>query len=194
MTKQPSPIKLVTRTRDRWRNGAKPKSLEDNATALAYIIWQLALNAAKNLHIEDFHYRDDGQRTDVIAEYLAFLVHVTDRLVHGHLDLEQRTRFVSTAAAAAARHLQSNKEDILGRRDYKSPFLALLNERSQEYAQCSFEADYPGYPMLRAFGSHVQQVMGTDQTNKWVIDQVMEIDAPNAVDSLKKSMANLTGL
>ena len=36
--------------------------------------------------------------------------------------------------------------------------------------------------------------MGTDQTNKWVIDQVMDIDAPQAVKSLRKSLDNLIGL
>ena len=64
---------MATRIRDRWRNPGKQNSIEDSATALGYICWQLALTSARNLHAEDFIYEDDHQRVGVIQEYLAFL-------------------------------------------------------------------------------------------------------------------------
>ena len=191
MADQPSPIKLVTRTRNKWKNSDKPKSIEDNATALGYIIWQLALNAAKNLHMQDFRYDDDRQRFGVIEEYAAFLVHVSDRIVFEQLETEERNQFVSGVAAAAARHVHRNKQEVLGGSDYRGPFLDMLNQRSQEYAACPFAEDQPGYSMLRALGSHILDIMGTDQTNKWVVDQVMEIDAPEICGQLRKSLFNL---
>ncbi len=45
--------------------------------------------------------------------------------------------------------------------------------------------------MLRALGAHIQDIMGSDQTNKWVIDQVMEIDGPYLCLQLSGSLNNL---
>jgi hypothetical protein len=190
MAKQSSPIKLVTRTRNKWKKTGKPRSISDNATAVGYIIWQLALNGAKKLHLEDFRYDDDTQRILVIEEYLTFLVHLSDRMTFDDMSPEQRNEFVSGVAAATARHLQRNKEDALGRGNYREDFLNKLNSRSADYGACSFP-DEPGYPMLRVLGSHIQLIMGSDQTNKWVIDQVMDIDAPDLCRQLHKSLNSL---
>ncbi|CUS53512.1 hypothetical protein MGWOODY_XGa1471 [hydrothermal vent metagenome] len=35
--------------------------------------------------------------------------------------------------------------------------------------------------------------MGYDQTNRWVMDQITEIDARNAVDQVQKSIRNILG-
>ncbi len=188
------PLPCPMRTRDKWRNSSRSRTLEDNATALAYVCWQIALDRAKNLHREDFDYSADEQRTDVIAEYLCFLVHACDRLVHGRIDETARGKFVGTLAHGVARHYQRNLEDVFGReRDYRSSFVERLNQRSAEYAACSFSGTEPGFSMLRGLGRHVQDVMGEGQTNRWVIDQVMELDAPEAMLELKKSMDNLFG-
>ncbi|MDP6767067.1 MAG: hypothetical protein QF414_00060, partial [Arenicellales bacterium] len=47
--------------------------------------------------------------------------------------------------------------------------------------------------LLRAFGAQIQQLMGNDQTNRWVMDQITEIDARNAVDQVQKSIRNILG-
>lgn len=141
--------------------------------------------------MEDFRYDDDRQRIGVIGEYLAFLVHLSDRLVADTMDAEQRSRFVSSVGLAAARHLQRNQEDIAGPGNYRDRFVAILNSRSEEYASCTLVANEAGYQMLRALGCHIQDIMGSDQTNKWVIDQVMDIDGPKLVGQLRESLFNL---
>ena len=182
------------RTRNRWHKHRKQVSLEENATALAYTCWKVALTRTKNLHQEDFVFADDEQRTRVIAEYLYFLVHVCDRLVYDDLDREQRQQFVVTLARQSARHYQRNLEDVFGRdRDYTAAYFDSLNQRIAEYSDCAFEGSRPGYQMLRVLGRHVQDVMGEDQVNRWVIDQIMEIDAPDAVVEIRKAMDNLFG-
>ncbi len=185
---------MKTRIRSKWqRNKGKPASLEDNATALGYIIWQLALAAAKNLHAEDFAYDSDDQRVAVIVEYLAFLVHASDRFANESMDNEARERFIGSLGSGVARHLQRNKEDIAGTGDYRTPFIALLNERTAEYAQTAFPDNCPGHECLRCLGDKILSVMGSTQVNRWVMDQVMAIDAPDAVDQLKQAMDNLFG-
>jgi hypothetical protein len=185
---------MKTRITSKWRRDrTKPASLEDNAVALAYIIWQIALVAAKNLHAEDFVYDSDKQRIGVIREHLAFLVHASDRLAHDDMTDAEREHFITTLARAVARHLQRNQADIMGPGDYADVFVALLNERMREYSQTAFPDKRPGFACLRCLGEKILTIMGATQINRWVIDQVMEIDAPDAFDHLKQAMANLFG-
>lgn len=182
---------MATRIRDRWRNTGQPVPLEENAKALAYVCWQLALTSARNLHAEDYIYDDDQQRVGVIREYLIFLVHVADRLAFDLLDEGDRPEFVSALAYNCGSQLQRNASEILGSGDYRDAFIAALNDRSSDYGQCSFQSGLPGYSLLRVFGDRVKAIMGDDQTNRWVIDQVMEIDGPDLAKRLSKSFSNL---
>ncbi|MGI9303596.1 MAG: hypothetical protein ACR2RB_12980 [Gammaproteobacteria bacterium] len=181
----------MRRIRSKWRNKGRAVALEDNAVALGAVVWRIALNAAKNLHAEDFVYDDDAQRVGVIQEYLAFLVHLADRLAHGQMAQEQRERFISSLGLDVARRLHQNQLEIMGTGDHREQFVAVLNARADEYAGTQFTAQGPGYQALRAFGHNVQRVMGHGQTNRWAIDQVMEIDAPEAVTQIRQAMANL---
>ncbi len=186
-------MSMKIRIHNKWRNRDQPRSLEDNAAALAYAAWQIALTAAKNIHAADFHYSDDHQRTAVIGEYLYFLVHVADRIAHAGLDPDDRQRFITGMARETGRHYQRNLEDLFGRGDYTSRFLDSLNERAAAYAHTRYGSDGPGYQMRRVLGELIQQVMGMDQTNRWVIQQVMDLDAPEAARHLAQAVENLFG-
>ena len=181
---------MALRIRNKWRAN-RPASLEENATALAYVIWQLGLGSARNLHTERFDYDSDEQRVAVIAEYLCFLIHIADRLAYVTLSDSERQTYIVTLAQDCARHMQRNQEDIFGPGDYRQPFIELLNQRAAEYATYKFTGHEPGFDLLRGLGQHVQTIMGESQTNRWVIDQVMSIDAPAAVEQVRKSMDNL---
>jgi hypothetical protein len=182
------------RTGKKWRQHQTGIDISDQATALAYLCWQIALAKTKQLHIEDFVYSSDQQRTGVLIEYLSLLVHVSDRLVYNDLTVEQRQTFVSTLGSATARHVQRNLEDVYGRDiDYRGDYIDTLNQRISEYSECQFDDMKPGFEMLRGFARRVQNLMGEDQTNRWVIDQIMALDAPNAVIELKTALDNLFG-
>ena len=180
---------MKTRIRDRWRNPEQQQSAEKNGEALGYVCWQLALTAARNLHAEDFVYQDDVQRVAVIREYLIFLVHAADRLAFDTLEEADRAAFVPALALACAGQFQRN--EVLGSGDYRTQFIEALNRRNGHYGECSFGDGLPGYALLRAFSDHIQAIMGNDQTNRWVMDQVMDIDGPDVVRQLAKSMSNL---
>ena len=63
---------LNTRIRSKWKKSGRETTLGENSVALAYIVWQIALTTAKNLHKEDFEYESDDQRIDIIAEIMIF--------------------------------------------------------------------------------------------------------------------------
>nr|AFI78488.1 hypothetical protein ws156A7_0009 [uncultured bacterium ws156A7] len=180
------------RIRSRWRDGQKPATIEDNANALANVACRIALGYAKKLHAEQFDYKHDSQRVAVICEYLAFLVHLADRWAYGRMDNAQRVAFITGVGRETARYLQQNQADIMGPGEYRKAYLQMLNARMSEYAATRFEEDgTPGYSAVRCLGDRVQDAMGESQTNRWVIDQVMEIDALEVTSHLRKAMENL---
>lgn len=177
------------RIRSKWM---KPDAgIAENAGAVAYVCWQISLNAARNLHAEDFLYSNDTQRMGVIAEYLTFLLHCSDRLISSSLGQTQRAQFINHQAQQAARHLANNQREIAGPGDYEADFYTLCNQRSQEYAICEFTDQVPGFEMRRCFASHVQDLMGRQGSNRWISDQIMEIDSLDAVEMLCESSNKL---
>ena len=181
------------RIRDRWPARDNSVSTEENAGALAYVCWQVALDGTKQLHAQKFDYRDDAQRVAVISEYLVFLIHICDRICATQLQPDEREIFVIKLTRVCAGHLHRNAEEILGPGDYTDAFIDTFNARSKDFSQCKYVNGGPGYSLLRAFGAQIQQLMGNSQTNRWVMDQVTEISAQNAVDQVQKSMRNILG-
>ena len=90
-----------------------------------------------------------------------------------------------------ADQMQDNLLDIAGPGDYRAPFVAMLNERLDDYARFEFDAREPGFEALRYFGDRVMRSMGISQTNRWVIDHVMEISAPELFEKISKSVDDL---
>jgi len=193
---------VIRRIKDKWhnstpddsvRNVTDEKSGEDQASALAYIIWRQALNGAINLHAEDFHYDDDQQRIGVISELLAFQIQHVDRLTSEFISDESRKDLISGLCEKVSQQMQDNLTDIAGPGNYVPPFVALLNKRFADYAEFEYRGGRPGYPAFRFLGHHVLNIMGDDQTNRWVIDQIMEIDAQELIDQVTKSTNRLYG-
>ena len=182
---------MAIRIKSRWWNDEAERSLPEIAGALAFIAWRIAMDKAINLHCERFVYESDAQRLAVISEYLIFLIQIADRLSHGMMDDEARRTLIVNFARKAVEHVQDNSQDLLGPGDYAGPFLALLNERSEAYAEFQLADDGPSYPFLRHLGFEIQQLMGEGQENRWVIDQVMDKDGWDAYKQFARAFENL---
>ncbi|MEM7256033.1 MAG: hypothetical protein AAF404_01460 [Pseudomonadota bacterium] len=190
------------RIRDRWHNSTPDqhsrdvigeKSSGDQASALAFILWRHALNGAINLHAEDFRYDSDQQRIGVIGELLAFQIQHVDRLTYAFIDQHARAQLITQLCHKVSAHMQDNLTDIAGPGNYVPPFLELLNARFSDYAGFSYNDDEPGYKTLRYLGRQVLEIMGHDQENRWVIDQIIEIDAPDIAEQVTRSTHRLYG-
>ena len=193
---------VIRRIKDRWHNSTPDdtvrdvtdeKSGEDQASALAYIIWRQALNGAINLHAEDFHYSDDQQRIGVISELLAFQIQHVDRETSEFISDGSRKDLITRLCQKVAEQMQDNLTDIAGPGNYIPPFVSLLNTRFSDYAEFEYRDGRPGYPAFRFLGHEVLGLMGDDQTNRWVIDQIMEIDGPELIDQVNRSVGRLYG-
>jgi hypothetical protein len=182
---------MALRIKSHWHQDDADRSLTDIAGAIAFIAWRIAKDKAINLHGERFVYGGDEQRLAVIREYLYFQVQVVDRMAHAMLDDRDRRTLIVTLARKLAGHMQENSQDLLGRGDYGTPFIEGLNARGAEYSTVGFTDEGPSYPFLRLLGHEIQSVMGEDEQNRWVIDQVMDKDGWDVYKQLSRAVRDL---
>ncbi len=182
---------MAIRIKSQWHAEDADRSAEEIGGAIAFIAWRIALDKAITLHGKQFVYRDDKQRLAVIAEYLAYAVQIADRLIHDMTENEIRVKIITALALKLADHYQDNAQDMIGPSRHADGFIALFNERSGEYAEFSFNEEGPSYPFLRHLGHEIQQVMGQEHENRWVIDQVMDVDGPEIYKQLARAIRNL---
>lgn len=178
------------RVKSKWNAKDRVRTLEEIGGAAAFILWRIAQQGLLNLENEGFQTDTREQRIDVITEYLAFLVHLADRMKADALDAVERQTFISSLAQHLANQVQENRTDAQGQCDYRKPFIDLLNARAADYAECPMPDGEPGYAMKRYFGDAVRVVMGA-KDNQWVTDQVMDVEVPEALPPLKKALREL---
>ena len=170
---------MAIRIKSNWSKTVKrQKTSEDIASALSYISWKLSLDKARNLHGEDFDYSSDHQRIAVIVEFMSFQVHLVDRLLF--LDKRKddyRMAVMNILGKQSSRIMQENCEDLFGIGNYKKGYINTLNLRSEEYSTYEFTNGGSNYSIYRHLAKKIQDAMGTSQTNKWVMDQIVDIDA-----------------
>jgi len=181
---------VVVRVKSKWSNKGRARTLEEIGGAAAFILWRIAQQGLLNLENENFQTDTRAQRIDVITEFLAFLVHLADRMKAEALDANERQKFITSLAQHLASQVQENRSDAQGKGDYRKPFIDLLNARAADYAEFPMPDGEPGYAMKRYFGDSVRAVIG-EKDNKWVTDQVMEIEVPETLAPLKKALREL---
>lgn len=177
------------RMRTKWHNKERQVTVEEKANTMAFISWRIAAELVLNLENENFQTDTQKQRLDVIQEALAFLVSVTDRLVASQMSQEERQEFIVKFATKLSKTFQENCEDTIARDvDYRKGFIDVINQRLNAYSHCSWddEKDMPGFQYKRDFGDNVSRVMGA-RDNKWITDQVLEIEVPEMMENLKKA-------
>ena len=174
---------MAIRIKSKWSKTVKrDKTSEDFASALSYIGWRLALDKARNLHGEDFEYTSDHQRITVIVEFMSFQVHLADRLLFSDDHPEKfRNDVMNKIGSHSARTMQENCEDLFGPGDYRTGYIKTLNLRSGEYSTYEFNPGDSNYSIYRHLAKKIQDAMGLSQTNKWVMDQIVDIDAVESV-------------
>ncbi|MBT2970642.1 MAG: hypothetical protein B6D72_04855 [gamma proteobacterium symbiont of Ctena orbiculata] len=183
---------MAIRIKSQWHDEDASRSAEELGGAIAFIAWRIALDKAITLHGKHFVYENDDQRLAVIAEYLCYEAQISDRMIHAMVDNEARVAIVTALVMKMADHFQDNAADLLGPGDHANRFITLYNQRSGEYAEFNFDKTGPSYPFLRHLGFEIQQIMGSEEhDNRWVIDQVMDVDAPEVYKQLARAVRNL---
>ncbi len=178
------------RVKSKWSDKGRERSLTEIGGAAAFILWRIAQQGTLNLENEGFQTDTNAQRLDVMTEFLAFLVHLVDRMKAEQLELEERQEFIGSLARHLADQVQSNRTDAQGKGEYRQALIDLLNERAADYAEFSMTNAQPGYAFRRYFGENVRAVMG-EKDNQWITDQVMDVEVPEALKPLNKALREL---
>ncbi len=173
-----------------WNKKEREVSAEETAQALAFISWRIGMQTLLNLENEGFETTTQGQRLAVIEEIMAFLIHLTDRLVHETMNDEDRRIFINAFAKRIADHVQDNARDFFGPGDHRSPFIDKLNQRLDDYAEFSFSDGKPGFNFTLYLANKVTETMG-EKDSKWISDHMQAIEIPEMLKNFNKGIKGL---
>ena len=124
---------------------------------------------------------------------MSFQVHLADRLLF--LDKksdDHRMTVMNNLGKQSSRIMQENCEDLFGIGDYKKGYINTLNIRSEEYSEYEFTKSGSNYSIYRHLAKKIQDAMGSSQINKWVMDQVVDIDAVEICKKFIEVYSSLT--
>jgi hypothetical protein len=174
----------VALIKTRWRKkGAR--TLAERAGVIGANVWKISLEIFRHMEKEGFRFGSDRLVTDVLAEFIAFMVQLADREVYGKLGEADRAELIGEVVRHLAVTMENNQRDFRGPGNYRAPFIDLLNTRFGEYAGFPYTEAGPSYPCLRFFASKVSDTMASGD-NKWVVEQIIDIEAPEMVRLARK--------
>jgi hypothetical protein len=194
------------RIKSRWFSGdgaPVQKSPAEQGSAMAFIVWRVAIQMLKRMRAAHFDIDAGAPYFAFVREVLVFLAAVADRVAYLRLPAEQRAEFVVALVRHVARHLQENADDLLGptppgEASHGDRFIDLFNELSGHYAEfgaapgaAAPEADFePDFAFVRYLGVRLEPAL-PEHDRRWVLEQVMAIEAPEALGIVQRSMREL---
>lgn len=188
------------RIKNQWFREDKPRRPSDIAGGAAFIAFRLAQATLKNMRKADFDIDPGPQYFSFLAEWLIFFTLISDRIVFDRFSADDRVEFTTTMANRVGEILDENRADLLGNDDggdtnqgsFKQRFITLLNERAAEYADHDYSDQGPDYGFLRHLAYSLVAIL-EKKDHTWVHDQVMEIEAPDAAETMRKGVLGLLG-
>jgi len=179
------------RVKSHWFKN-RQRTPQEIAGALAFVIWRIGDNALKSTRKANFEITIGDQYFSFLTEFLVFLIQVADRIAYRQLSAEDRLAFTSALANRVAENLAENQSRLIGGsfEIHKQFFIDKLNLRAGEYAEFEYGSDGPEFAFTRHLGFSMREVMD-EKDSHWVIDQMMSIAAPEAVEMVEKALRDL---
>lgn len=179
------------RVKSQWFKPERPKTPAEIAGAMAFITWRLALHVLKRMREAGFDIDAGPPYFAFVREVLVFLLAGTDRLAHARLSPEARAEFLSALVLRSAEILRDNETDLLGSADDGGRFVDQFNELVGHYAEFGWsEAEGPDFGFARYLGSRLEAFV-PDKDRRWVGDQVIAIEAPEASATIRRALDGL---
>jgi hypothetical protein len=190
---------MSIRIKSHWFRDATPKSAAQNASAMAFIVWRVAQNMLKQMRVAQFDIDAGAPYFGFMREVLVFLLQVADRIAFERMDAAARTEFTTAMVRRVAEILQENEDHLLGpapagEAPWGMRFIDQFNELSTHYSEFGGEphaADFtPDFGFVRYLGSRLEPDL-PPKDRRWVIDQVMAAEVPDALAMVQSSMRDL---
>ncbi|MDP2794318.1 MAG: hypothetical protein Q8O25_09615 [Sulfurisoma sp.] len=174
------------------KGSRSPKML---ASVVAMLAWKLAIESIKRMRKAWYDIDAGKPYFDFVCEFLVFLAHAADRIAYRSLDAGQRAEFTTALATRLAEMVEESHEALLGSAEpgvAQRAFIDLFNRRGADYGEYDYGPAGPDFGFKRMFASALREIL-PEKDKLWVVDQAMDIEAPDAVKALEKTMAGLFG-
>lgn len=180
------------RIKSNWFKPQTGKTPAQTASVMAFIVWRVAQNALNQMRQAQFDIEIGAQYFAFMREWLQFLIQVVDRMASERMDAAQRVEFTTALVRRVADVLAENENNLLGppapgQDSHQGSFIDLFNELSLHYAEFGHDDDGPDFSFMRYLGHRIEALMPAKDRH-WVVDQIVAIEAPEAVKMLQSSM------
>jgi len=169
------------------------RSTTELAGVIAMLAWKLAIDSIKRMRRVEYEIEPGQAFFDFVCEFVIFLAQAADRIAYRDLTPEQRIEFTTALARRLAALVEDNRDML---QDDATPgqcqqqFLDLFNRRGAEYADHGYTGNGPDFGFRRCFAACLKEVL-PEKDRLWAVDQVMEIESPEATKALEKTLAGL---
>ena len=183
---------MALRIKSHWFKSDTPKTAQQTASALAFIVWRVAQNMLKQMRSAQFDIDIGPQYFAFMREVLVFLIQAVDRMAFDRMPAVERSAFTTALVRRVAEILEDSENDMLGMpakgaEGHRARFIGLFNELSNDYATFGHGTDGPDIAFVRFLGSRITALMAAKDQH-WALDQIMAIEAPEAVAMLQGAM------
>ena len=180
------------RIKSQWFKEGRKHSPQELAGAVSFVAWKIGDDALKKTRNADYNVAVGPQYFAFFNEFLIFLVQVADRIAYRRLSAEERAEFTGMLANRVADTQAENQARLLGGSpaSFKQAFIDQLNQRAGGYAEFDYGEDGPSFRFTRYLAFCLSGIMD-EKDSAWIIDQIMAIQAPEAVEMIEKTMRNL---
>ncbi len=165
------------------------------AGAMAIISWRVARAMLARMRKAGFALEAGPRYFDFLSEALAFTIQLAWREACTRMDEPGRDAFAQALATRVASVVADNEAELLGddaKGDIESRFVARINARFEEYAELGYGPEGPGFAFLRYFASLAAAIVA-EPDRRWVHDQVIAIEGPEAAATVSRALAALLG-
>lgn len=166
------------------------------ASVVVMLSWKLAVDAIKRMRKADYDIDVGRPYFDFVCEFLVFMAMAADRIAFMHLDAEKRAEFTTALARRMAEVVEENNYMLMGNVEAgacQRHFIERFNQRSGEYAEFDYGSEGPDFGFKRLFAASIGAGL-PEKDRLWVVDQVMDIEVPEALKALDKTLAGLFGV
>jgi hypothetical protein len=183
---------MALRLRNSFHSG-RPRGMAEHASVIAMLAWKLAQEAIARMREAGYDIEVGRGWFDFVCEYLSFLALSADRIAHAELDEAQRAEFTVALVKRLAGMVEESREALLPDQPpgaAYSGFLDLFNRRADEYAEFGFDEAGPDFGFRRCFAACLKETL-PEKDRLWAVDQVMEIESPESIRMLQKTLGGL---
>ena len=179
---------MVVRLKTNWNLDKGVRTHSDTASVVSTNIWRIITGSLLNMENEGFATESNSQRLDILSEFAAYAIHLLDRYMYHSSRASERQKIVSQTAQHLGGIIQDNRLDTKATPNRNTPFLGLLNDRTDKYSECKYDGE-PGFDMRRVLGDYVSEIMRGDN-RKWTTTYILDIAAYDIHSNLVKVLDN----